>query len=342
MSTPRDEIDRTQASKPDPDVLLGHNFGFARARVINTALEVGVFDALTSGSATSEALAAMLDCDGQVMDVLVAALENLELVEDDGAGHVTLSPVAAAYLVRESPTFLGEHLDEVLQQWDRWAALTSLTRTGTTDAGDLGDLRARGRHTGMFAGSFPIAFPIAYELAAEVRLARGGRVLGVAAGGAEWPIALALHHPGTTYTVLDDPALLQHARHRIEQFGLGDRFTLTPATYDPIPAPDAEFDLVVLAHTGRFIGPEALNSLLGECARVARPSGELMVVDVMRQDSGEPALARPMIALSLKLNTSSGRLLDPREYAAMMQEHGFRPKGHMNRGMVTAMLAERT
>src|ERR1700736_3035012 len=90
---------------PSATPLLDMNFGFARSRVLDTALELRLFTYVAQGICTCSALASIVDCDNQSLQRLLDALVGLELLEckDAGLGPLSslhsLSPLAMTYLV---------------------------------------------------------------------------------------------------------------------------------------------------------------------------------------------------------------------------------------------------
>ncbi|MGA5259177.1 methyltransferase domain-containing protein [Streptomyces griseoincarnatus] len=325
---------------PDPAPLLALNFGFARARALGAALDLGVFTALAETPRTTARLADDLNCDARVLGGLLEVLEDFGLVSGDGGAVWTPTGTARAYLVEGSPAYLGDHFDEVLAQWDRWSALTSLARSGDR-GGDLGDPAGRGRHRGMFAGAFPLAVRIASGVVAALGPADAGRVLDFTCGSGEWGIALAGADPRARVTAHDHPALLAVARESAAEFGVAGRFRFVAADFGGTPFAEGEFDTVVMAHAGRFAGRRTAARMIRECARVLRPGGTLLLADIMRTPPGRPPLGRPMLALSLLVNTENGGLPEADEYRALMAEAGITAKECVTRGLVTALTGER-
>lgn len=327
---------RRYLDSPDASSLLSLNFGFARARVLDAAIELGVFTVLARGSGNAAALAEALGCSRDGTERLLDALVELGLLEEARVGHYAVTPASETYLVRGSAGYLGQHFAEVMRQWERWESLVDVVRSGFSQ-GDLGNLRARGRYPGMFAANFPIAIRLAHQAAEHVQVPSGGRVLDLTAGGGEWGIALALHHPDVTVTAHDDPALLSVTRARVAEFGLADRFSFVSANFAAPPFPHAHFDLVVLAQAGRFIGREMVGRLVHECARMLRHGGQVLIADVLKDPSGKPAPPCSMLNLSLLVNTLQGRLVERSEYLTHLADAGLRPGEEMTRGPVSVL-----
>jgi ubiquinone/menaquinone biosynthesis C-methylase UbiE len=330
------EAIRRYLDSPDASDLLSLNFGFARARVLDAALELGVFTVLARGSWNAATLAEALDCSLDGIERLLDALVELGLLEQTTAGHYAVTLASKTYLVRGSEKYLGQHFTEVMRQWGRWESLVDVVRSGSSQ-GDLGNLWARGHYPGMFAANFPVAIRLAHQAAEHVQVPAEGRVLDLTAGGGEWGIALALRHPDVTFVAHDDPALLRVTRARVEEFGLADRFSFVSANFANPPFPDACFDMVVLAQAGRFIGKEMAGRLVHECARMLRPGGKILIADVFTNSSGKPAPPRAMLNLSLLVNTLQGRLVKRSDYLTYLADAGLRPGGETTRGPVSVL-----
>jgi ubiquinone/menaquinone biosynthesis C-methylase UbiE len=326
---------------PNPGPLLTLNFGFARARVLGTAVELGVFTELAGGSRPALGLASALDCDTEALTRLLDALAELGLITGDDTAGRELTPQAEAYLVEDRPGYLGDHFAEVLDQWDNWAVLTHAVRTGTRGA-RLGPADERGRHPGMFAGAFPLAAPVAATVVAALGLRPAGRVLDYTAGSGEWGIALAAADPGAQVTAHDLPELLTVARRHASGTPAAGRFTFVPGDFGrQRPFSDGAFDTVVMAHAGRFAGPEDTVRMIADCARMLRSGGTLLLADIMRAEPGGLPLSRAMLDLSLLVNTRYGGLRDPADYRTAMEHSGLVPKETVTRGLVTALTGER-
>lgn len=343
---------QTTASGPsaspasDPGRLLALNFGFARARVLGTALELGVFDALAGKPRSSTALALELDCDADALAKLLDALGELGLVHGNDTIGWRLAELAELYLVQTGNDYLGPHFAEVLDQWDRWAGLTRLVRTGDR-GGDLGTPAGRGTHPGLFAGTYPLSAPVATELVADLQVARSGgpgRVLDYTAGSGEWGLAFAQLAGTTDVTAHDLPELLDVTTLNVRRAGAAERFSFVSGDFGEQSAaalPDSGFDTVVLAHVGRFAGAEETSRLLTQASSLLRPGGTLLLADVMQTEPDAPSLVRPMLNLSLLVNTRSGGIREPHEYRRQMEKCGITPKETVTRGLITAMTGER-
>ena len=315
-----DTLLQSYLQMPSAAVLLDLNFGFARARILNTALELRLFTAIKEGSMTATALASATQCSIRGIERLLSALVGIQLLSYQ-QDHYALTPLAAIYLVEGQPGYIGEHLREVMREWDTWSSLTEVVRSGRGKH-DIASPGQRGRHADMFAPMFPVMFPTAWQVAGVLELEQG-RVLDLAAGSGAWSIALALRQPHLQIIVQDEPELLEACQRMVERFKLQDRMIMHSASINDLAFPPASFDLILLNHTSRFIGAEKIQELLCACYQLLKPHGSLLLADLMLNGErmGPPFVL--VVQLSLLLNTRAGDIFTLSEYRTWLRMAGF-------------------
>ncbi len=324
---------------PNVAPLLDINFGFARARVLDTALELRLFTSIAEGVNTSPALAMVANCDAHGIQRLLDALVGLDLLQCEHCIY-SLSPLAAAYLVEGQPTYIGSHLRSVVEQWDTWSCLTQVVRN-RQPLQDLGAPGSRGRSPGMFAHNFPIIFPIAWKMACQLDLPVQGRVLDLFAGSGTWGIAVALRHPQVEVVAQDESALLEVAQERVRHFGLEERFTFRTTEVDEPMLCAESFNLILVSHVCRFMGAQRSQALLSECHRLLRPDGYLLLADVMPDDERTGPSAALVIGVSLLLHTLEGDVFTASQYQTWLKAAGFEHVINVRVGQVPLLLALR-
>jgi SAM-dependent methyltransferase len=332
---------RRYESGPDAGALLALNFGFARARVLNTAIELDIFTELAGQPRSAADLARALGCSQEGMLRLLGAMTELGLAEEAVGGQYTVTPVSRAYLVPEDDRYLGEHFQAVLSRWDHWACLTEVVRSECRGEA-VNALTDRTHHRGLLAGGFSVSIRLAAQAASRLEIPSAAKILDFVAGSGEWGIALAMSHDDVTVTAHDEPALLDVARTHVREFGLGDRFgfVASESFYDP-PFRDDHFDVAVLSHVSRFVGPEVEDRLVRACARVLRPGGKMIIADIMAGDPGEPLLSRGMINLSLFVNTMNGEIASRGEHLSCMWRAGLKPSDELSAGPISVLVGEK-
>ncbi len=123
--------------------------------------------------------------------------------------------------------------------------------------------------------------------AEAVRLAaieQGQRVLDVACGTGRGTVGLAQAvGPNGRVDALDlTQAMLDQARAKIEPLGLGDRVHFRQGNARELPYPDATFDVVYNGYMFDLIPLEGFAPILREFARVLKPGGKLVLVNMSK------------------------------------------------------------
>lgn len=160
-------------------------------------------------------------------------------------------------------------------------------------------------------------------------------VLDLATGTADLAIGVARRFPAAHVTGVDlTPAMLELGRRKVESAGLTDRVKLTEGNALSLGFPDGAFDAITCAFGFRNFPDRGV--ALRECARVLRPGGSLLVLELFRMESKLWAwttstwlgLVSPLLAGGTKsdyvyLRKSIERTASAAEFIALAGECGF-------------------
>lgn len=321
--------------------ILDINFGFARARVLDTALELRLFTYIAQGIQTCSALAAAIGCNASSLQRLLDALTGLALLQCKQAMY-ELTPQARTYLVEGQPGYLGSHLKAVMGQWDTWGELTKTIRSGHKHLRrDWGSPQGRANDPGMFAHVFPLGFPVAWQMASLFEQPLEGRVLDMFAGSGSWGIAMALQHPQLTVVARDEPVLLEAIHEAVQHCGLEKRFELRSTEEDECSLEAESYSLVIVAHACRFLGSRKSQEWLKTGYQILKPGGKLLLVDIISNDERTGPPAALIIQLSLFLNTLEGDVFTAAQFHTWLQAAGFEDVKDLRIGQVSLLLASR-
>ena len=72
---------------------------------------------------------------------------------------------------------------------------------------------------------------------------------------------------------------IRHAKRHLSRWS---RTNLLVGNAESIPAPDASFDVVTSIFMFHELPPEVRRTIFGECARVLKPGGRLVLVDSLQ------------------------------------------------------------
>jgi hypothetical protein len=103
--------------------------GHVEARLVQTAVELTIFDALEHSAVTAEALANRLKLEPKATELLLNALASLELL-DKRAEYFSLTAMAKQYLLKSSPQYVGGMIRFDSSLWSCWEKLPEAIRSG--------------------------------------------------------------------------------------------------------------------------------------------------------------------------------------------------------------------
>ncbi len=160
-------------------------------------------------------------------------------------------------------------------------------------------------------------------------------VLDLATGTADFAIGLVRRFPSARVTGIDlTPAMLEIGRRKVAATGHASRIELLEGNAQELPFPDASFDTVTCAFGFRNF-PDKPRALI-EAARVLRPGGTLLVLELFRMESrfcaratsGWLRLVAPLLARGAKadyayLRASIESTVSAAEFAALAEKVGL-------------------
>lgn len=332
---------KAQSEVPSAASILDINFGFARARVLDTALELRIFTYIHSGIRACPALATATNCNAASLQRLLDALVGLGLLQRNQEFY-NLTPEARTYLVEGQPGYLGSHLRAVIEQWDTWGELTQTIQSGHKHLKqNWSSSQGRASNPGMFAHVFPLGFPLAWQVAGLFERNLQGRILDMFAGSGAWSIAMALQHPQISVVARDEPALLESVRAAVEQFDLTKRIKLCSSAEDAHELIPESFSMIIVSHACRFLGMQKSQELFQQCYQLLEPGGKLLLMDVIPTDERTGPPAALVIQLSLFLNSQEGDVFTAAQFHSWLQAAGFEDAKDLRIGQIPLLLASR-
>lgn len=318
------------APTTDPGAVIGHVIGHWQARILLTAVETDLFTLLRDGSMTAEGLSAAA---GFVVhpeaEHLYTVLVGMGMLERDG-DLLRNAPVAAEWLVRGRPGYLGGYLRFVDTELNpAWAGLTEALRTGhpqnpaATDGNPYDALYRDPAATEDFVESMDVLATPTAEAIAALDWSEYRSVIDV--GGARGSTAqlIAARHPHLNAGVFDlpplEPTFERHMSALGDQHGVtfhgGDFFK------DPLPTADVH----VLGHVLHNWSDVDRLRILRAVYTALPPGGAVFIYDPMLADGTAP-LPAALAGLSMLVWSSGGGEYSIDDCHDWLRETGFRPE----------------
>jgi SAM-dependent methyltransferase len=310
--------------RAEPDPFRDSFIGMIAARALQSAVVLGVFDALHERPGTADELAERLDLDPAGAEALAGALVALGYLERDGPALAN-APVSERLLVRSSPesiaTFIGEQGELHWQVLDlvpdavRGRRVFALHEKRWED-GPLWE--------GYIRGLFEISRAESAANAALVPVRSPRRLVDVAGGHGGFAMAMCRRHPGLSATVVDLPPSAAVGRRIVAEEGFAERVSFHEG--DVFEAGlEPGVDVVSVFNLVHHL-PDVRVRELFTMARAALASGGCLVIgDTARPEPGEDASANGAMSSLLFHAWSGGRNLSVGELRRRLGEAGFDP-----------------
>ncbi|MFF7734927.1 methyltransferase [Streptomyces sp. NPDC007984] len=319
--------DRTTAAAVDPGPLIKLTIADCAAKVLHSAVTLGVFGALAEGPADAERIAAATGLHPRMAGDFLDALAGLGLLERTGDQY-TNGPLAKAYLVPGTSTYLGgfvELTNETL--YGTWGRLTEALTTGTPQhldpdkGGFVGDKhKDPEKMKRFFAGLDAYSDRMGVEIAARVDFSRHSSFVDL--GGARGNLASVLvkEHPHLKAGVFDlertRPLFTEHTG----RLGHADRIEFTGGDFFTDDIPRA--DVLVLGHILHGFDTDRRRELLRRVHAAVNPGGRILVYDRMIDDERRDA-ERLLSSLHMRLVSPDGSEYRVGDLDAWLREAGF-------------------
>ena len=297
--------------------------GHVEARIVQSAAELGIFDALEAESQSADALARQLKLEAHATELLLNALTALNLLVKQGQ-LFSLAAVAKRYLLRSSPQSVAGMIRFDASLWACWEKLPDALRTGKAvrPANMYQDDPAE---TATFINAMDALVKArgdADVLATVMDWNGVNTMLDVGSGPATYPIALCQRFANLKATIFDLPATLNITEHFVREAGMAGRIGLIAGDYrsDPIPG---RYDVAFLSNIIHGENSPRNVALIEKLAANLNPGGRLIIKDHILDDSRAYPPVGAIFSLLMLLTTDGGRCYSFSEIAAWMNHAGL-------------------
>jgi ubiquinone/menaquinone biosynthesis C-methylase UbiE len=300
--------------------------GFAPGIMIDAGIELGIFDALSSGPLTSGEVAERCRLSVRGTRRVLDALASLDWLKKSD-GRYTLVPESATFLVKTSPAFLGgivrQHLHRMLPVWQQ---LESVMRTGapakSLDGEQEGSTYFRDFVPALFSLNHAAGRVLAKTLLAE-RGDRPIRVLDVGAGSGVFGIAFAAETPRVTVTAADWKEVLSVTRQIAREWKVEKQFSFAEGDLFESDF-GSGFDVAVLGNILHMEGEERCRELLRKVYGALSAGGTVAIFEFVPEDDRSGPAMPLIFSITMLLHTAQGDTYTLRELSQWLAEAGFR------------------
>ncbi len=300
--------------KTIPDIvdLASAYYGSA---VLFAAIDCDIFGKVARGE---------LDATSRGMRLLCDACVAEGLLEKRGDTYFN-TPAGAAALVPGGPADLTKAIRYNRDVYPAWGRLAEFARTGKPVEKPeihLGEDAARtkafaaamfGRAMGIGKGVVPMLGGL------------GGKVLDLAGGPGAYAILMCQSNPGLKCVTVDLPAIAEEAKGYVARFGLADRIECRAGDYHSDEYETGAYDTVTIFGALHQESPEQIVDILRRAGRALRPGGQVIVLDMMTDETHTAPAFSALFAVNMALTTENGWVFSDAELKGWMREAGLKP-----------------
>ncbi|HEX9453900.1 MAG TPA: methyltransferase [Candidatus Binatia bacterium] len=297
--------------------------GHVEARVVQTAVELNIFDALQLAPLTGGELANSLGLDPQASELFLNALTALTLLHKD-AGKFSLSDIAQQFLVRGSPHYLGGMIHFDASLWRCWEMLDQSLRSGKP-VRPANMYQAEREETETFINGMDSLVKARGDceiLAEAIDWRNVTDLLDIGSGPATYPIFLCRRFDQMSVTIFDLPGTLDITEKFVREAGITPRIKLIAGDYrkDPIPG---SYDVIFLSNIIHGENEQKNQALIGKLAENLKPAGRIVIKDhILDQSRAYPPVGA-IFSMLMLLTTDGGRCYSLEEISAWLKSAGL-------------------
>jgi len=318
----------------DPSHIMQVGMGFFASKTLLSAVELGLFTALSKQPMTGPEMADALGLNPRAVPDFPDALVALGFLErqGDGPGAVYANtPETAWFLDRGSDAYIGGILEMAnARLYPFWADLTEALKTGlpqneTKHSGEslfatLYKVPERleqfmNAMSGVSAGNFR-------ALAQKFDFSGYRSLCDVGGATAQLSCIVAAAHPQMHCTSFDLPEVVPIAMRRIAQAGLGERVTATGGDFftDPLPKADV-ITMGMILHDWNL---EKKKGLIRKAYEALPEGGAFVVIETLIDDARRKNAFGLLMSLNMLIELGDAFDYSGADFAGWCREAGFR------------------
>jgi SAM-dependent methyltransferase len=259
------------------------------AKVLVTACELGLFDALSQQPLPLEALAERLDCHPQGLQLLLSLLIAVGYLRQR-RGRYANTPMARRWLTCSSPLNIAPyiiHSPDVVTIWDHLPQIVrehkqAMRLPYEEDTSNPPTQAALARH---YTGLASLAMALGGEVVSRVRIPKEAtQLLDVGGSHAAYSVLFCRKYPNLHATILDLQPGIEAGKRTAVQTGLEKRleFVCGDIVHDDFTAllpADPAYDVALYFHIAHLLPPEVNAAVLAKVAKTLKPGGMLVILD---------------------------------------------------------------
>jgi ubiquinone/menaquinone biosynthesis C-methylase UbiE len=300
-------------------------WGAAKAQALMAGVELDVFSAIHAGNSTSDMVAQAAGAPGASMRRLLDALVACGYLHKNGNNYC-IDDEAVKFLVRGQAHYMGAAVQRLHAHWAAWGQLTEVIKCGRSPH-NVNQMEHGGS---FFADHVQAIFPSNLHAARnlvrslpQTMLAQVRGIFDVGCGAGAWGIAFATALPEARVTALDFPEVIKIARTYARRFGVESQYEFIEGNFSTVEFVREGYDLVILGYVLHNEGIDRGRELIRRSCEALRPSGRLLIADMVADDDRTGPLIPMLFGLNMLVLTEHGDVFTEAEMQGALRHGGF-------------------
>ncbi len=310
-------------AKMDFSDLVRMASGHVEARIVQAAVELGLFDCIGDRSLAANQISARLSTNPRATELLLNGLTALSLLQKTGE-QFSLFLAAKTYLVSNSPQSLCGMIRFDASLWNCWERLADAVRSGKpARPADMYQETPAETETFIQAmDSLVKARGDAEVLATALDWEKVTDLLDIGSGPATYPIHLCRTYPKLRATIFDLPGTLKITERHVRDAQIESRIKLVSGDYRKDSIPE-RYDVIFLSNIIHGEGSEENQRLMIKLAANLKDGGQITIKDHILDEARANPPAGAIFSLLMLLTTASGRCYSFNEVKSWLENVGL-------------------
>lgn len=290
------------------------------------AMQLGVFGALASGPMDAAQLAKRIDAHEDKLSLLLYTLAAIELVHVDN-GLFQNSRIATAFLVPESPQFMGNFHELTAEVWSAVFQTAATVKAGIPAAPYDFTTMSEAKRDRFFRGLDTESRATAQDLSRRFSFADRTALVDLGGGSGGVSVGMLQRWPQLRATIMDLPNIVPITRKFVNASSVADRIEVVArdATTDHLEDRFIEaFDVAILRALIQVLGRNEAQKAIIQAGRMLKSGAKIYVVGRGVLDDSRTSPVQAAIYNLVFLNVyDQGQAYSESEYREWMEAAGF-------------------
>jgi hypothetical protein len=317
-----------------PARIMEVGMGFWPAKVLLSAIEIGLFSELGSASMTGDELQVALNLHSRANPDFFAALVALRFLDRDGEGpgaRYRNTPETALFLDRHSPQFMGGFLEMANARLYRfWGDLTEALRTGRpqneikhTGASMFAELYSKPERLEQFMDAMcGISVTNFQAFAEKFDFSRYTTLCDVGGATGQLSMLVAARQPHMRCTSLDLAPATAIAQRKVAAAGLAERVAVQSIDFFAEPLPKA--DVVTMGMILHDWNLEKKMHLVRKAYDALPSGGAFVVIENLIDDARRENAFGLLMSLNMLIEFGDAFDFSAADFFGWCRDAGFR------------------